>query len=429
MAKSAAINLALILLTALAAAIEDPLGIFCGSRDCYEVLGLERANADAKLVKKAYRQMSLRYHPDKYKGDDAADMFRLVAQAAEVLGDDEQRGLYDYYLDHPGQYYKVSGVHFYKSIPKTDVRFILAGGVILLSILLPFLQHQRYKDSVRIVRDGLPVNGGGTNTSVRLHQLCVDKYKDHMISAEAASASKTSSKSGAKKMSQIIKDPVFSQIVVDTIAELNLDGPFRKPGISSILIVQILIFPYTIFNWLRQVSISACVYAVCGAAVGVGSTLSGLVRSGQTKAPEDFPHRARHDQVPAKPSKPEVLRAAPLVDDISEEGSQSEPDDPETLRRAEDSCARGSLQRLLLSRVVGNSKKKLSPNSEEPLPFSKAEIKYICSRVSGDDARSLLQLSVRGKAQAADDQGRNAVVCICTYFCCIAITFCIVNAA
>jgi hypothetical protein len=44
--------LLLLQLLGTAVAVEDPLGIFCGSMDCYDVLGIARADADAKSIKK-----------------------------------------------------------------------------------------------------------------------------------------------------------------------------------------------------------------------------------------------------------------------------------------------------------------------------------------------------------------------------------------
>ncbi|HPU84749.1 MAG TPA: DnaJ domain-containing protein, partial [Candidatus Latescibacteria bacterium] len=64
-------------------------------RDYYEVLGIERtANDDA--VKKAYRKLALKYHPDRNPGDKAAEeKFKELAEAYEVLSDPEKRQRYD----------------------------------------------------------------------------------------------------------------------------------------------------------------------------------------------------------------------------------------------------------------------------------------------------------------------------------------------
>ncbi len=64
-------------------------------RDYYEVLGLNR-NADAAAIKKAFRKLAKKYHPD-INGDDpvAAEKFKEVNEAYEVLSDKEKRKLYD----------------------------------------------------------------------------------------------------------------------------------------------------------------------------------------------------------------------------------------------------------------------------------------------------------------------------------------------
>lgn len=64
-------------------------------RDYYEVLGIPR-DADAAAIKKAYRKLAKKYHPDTNKGDASADeKFKEVSEAYEVLKDAEKRKLYD----------------------------------------------------------------------------------------------------------------------------------------------------------------------------------------------------------------------------------------------------------------------------------------------------------------------------------------------
>ncbi|MGD8869478.1 MAG: molecular chaperone DnaJ [Gemmatimonadales bacterium] len=66
-------------------------------RDYYEVLGVSR-DADATAVKKAYRQLALKYHPDRNPDDpDAEEKFKEATEAYEVLRDSEMRALYDRY--------------------------------------------------------------------------------------------------------------------------------------------------------------------------------------------------------------------------------------------------------------------------------------------------------------------------------------------
>lgn len=64
-------------------------------RDYYEVLGIDR-NADAAAIKKAYRRLAKKYHPDMNVGNlDADEKFKEVTEAYNVLSDEEKRKLYD----------------------------------------------------------------------------------------------------------------------------------------------------------------------------------------------------------------------------------------------------------------------------------------------------------------------------------------------
>ena len=64
-------------------------------RDYYEVLGLEKG-ADAEQIKKAYRKLAGKYHPDRNPGDkQAEEKFKELGEAYEVLSDEEKRSRYD----------------------------------------------------------------------------------------------------------------------------------------------------------------------------------------------------------------------------------------------------------------------------------------------------------------------------------------------
>ena len=63
-------------------------------RDYYDVLGVSR-NASDEDIKKAFRKLALKYHPDKNKSSGANDKFKEINEAYQVLGDPNQKAAYD----------------------------------------------------------------------------------------------------------------------------------------------------------------------------------------------------------------------------------------------------------------------------------------------------------------------------------------------
>ncbi|HEX5125330.1 MAG TPA: molecular chaperone DnaJ [Rhodocyclaceae bacterium] len=77
-------------------------------RDYYEVLGLNRDASDDD-IKKAYRKLAMKHHPDRNPDDKSAEgKFKEVKEAYEVLSDDQKRGAYDRY-GHAGVDQSVGG--------------------------------------------------------------------------------------------------------------------------------------------------------------------------------------------------------------------------------------------------------------------------------------------------------------------------------
>eukprot|EP00981_Chlorochromonas_danica_P009353 scaffold2636_cov176-Ochromonas_danica.AAC.7 len=196
------------------AEIYDPLNVFCGSVSCYDVLNVTR-DATLKEIKKSYRKISITYHPDKYKESNATEVFRLIAKAYEVLSGNESRPLFDYYLDHPRDYYKVSGQHYYRNLPKADAT----------------LQN-------------LSLKNGGTKQTLELYRRATELYDEH-VQQLRAKGDKTAGKAKAQ-------DPAFEKCVEQVVAEVKIEGGYRKPEWRDLFAWQLLIFPYTFTVWCQK---------------------------------------------------------------------------------------------------------------------------------------------------------------------------------
>lgn len=65
-------------------------------KDYYKILGIP-AGSNEDEIKKAYRRMALKFHPDKNKDPNAEEKFKEIAEAYEVLSDPKKRVIYDQY--------------------------------------------------------------------------------------------------------------------------------------------------------------------------------------------------------------------------------------------------------------------------------------------------------------------------------------------
>jgi len=83
-------------------------------KDYYAILGVSRT-ATQEEIKKAYRRLAIKYHPDRNPGDkEAEEKFKEAAEAYEILGDPEKRAKYDRYGD--AAFAGGGGAHHYTDV-------------------------------------------------------------------------------------------------------------------------------------------------------------------------------------------------------------------------------------------------------------------------------------------------------------------------
>lgn len=213
-----------------AAKFEDKWNKFCGEPDCYKTLGLH-PNATKARIRRAYRNLSLEYHPDKNPGDRvAAEKFRRVARANEVLTNDDERKKLDYYMENPAEYWQAYGSYVsYAYAPKSSVFTVLFLLLMFASALQPAIQMSKHTQYISKLRraalNKFPVGGGGTVESLEVRRAAEERM----------AAEKPNKKLDKKKRLEDAVDAVIS--------EVHIDGPFCKPTWRQVPIVRVCLVP------------------------------------------------------------------------------------------------------------------------------------------------------------------------------------------
>jgi curved DNA-binding protein CbpA len=222
-----------------AAEFQDKWEKFCGVPDCYTELGLF-PNATKAQIRRAYRQLSLEFHPDKNPGDDTAlKRFNKVARANEVLTNDEQRKKLDYYTENPGEYWSLYG-SFIEAVyaPKTDVKIALLILLLFAAILQPTLQinkHQQYKSAfVKAALAKLPVAGGGSAEALQLRAEADVLLKEKLAARKKAKKTK-------------LTGPEEKALLKETLGELadkaTFPPEFAYPTLADNLLYKAVTWP------------------------------------------------------------------------------------------------------------------------------------------------------------------------------------------
>uniref|UniRef100_A0A1I7YUS6 J domain-containing protein n=1 Tax=Steinernema glaseri TaxID=37863 RepID=A0A1I7YUS6_9BILA len=214
-------------------------GLYCGLEICYDVLGLDRETFRKSELAKTYRKLAKKFHPDRVKNEEdkaiAEERFRLVATAYETLKDDETRGFYDYYLDHPEErYYNYYQYYRMRATPKVDVRLVVIGVVSVISLIQYLSAKNKYSEAID-------------------YAVKVAKYRNAAIDiAKDRGLIDVDPKTGKIRKNKKSKEAVDIEAIVRAIVEENMDvrGGYKKESIYDTFAWHIVSFPLTLFRYV-----------------------------------------------------------------------------------------------------------------------------------------------------------------------------------
>eukprot|EP00928_Gymnodinium_smaydae_P022002 TRINITY_DN18618_c0_g2_i1.p1 TRINITY_DN18618_c0_g2~~TRINITY_DN18618_c0_g2_i1.p1 ORF type:complete len:349 (+),score=38.51 TRINITY_DN18618_c0_g2_i1:79-1125(+) len=196
--------------------------LYCGRNDCYELLELQRG-ASLGDIKKSYRKLALKWHPDKNKEAGAVETFRAITRAYEILSDEDMREAYHYFQDNPDAYMS----HYYQYYraayqPKTPLWIVVVGVLVFLSILQHINNHWKYNAAIRAV----------------MYQQQFKRRVNERLDAEVKKL----------KLSKVEKEVLRGRIEMDVLEnECKLGGElFAKPSLRRLIGVRALMLPWTI---------------------------------------------------------------------------------------------------------------------------------------------------------------------------------------
>jgi DnaJ family protein A protein 2 len=139
----------------------------------YDRLGVA-PNASSAEIKKAYRNMAMKYHPDKNSGDpDAAEKFKACSEAYEILSDEEKREMYD---RHGQAAFKDGGMRGGGGMQEDILRHFFGGGIFGEPFGSPRgpSGKKKTKDIVQELKVPLSVlyEGGKRNIKIQKNVIC-----------------------------------------------------------------------------------------------------------------------------------------------------------------------------------------------------------------------------------------------------------------
>lgn len=245
--------------------------MYCGLESCYGVLGIHRESSP-RDIKKAYRILSRKYHPDRNPGADAT-RFIKISEAHDILIDKDSRAAYDYYIDHPEERWKNQyNLYRVRYAPKTDLRLVLLGFVAASSLFQYISAVQRHRFAMKVLR------------------------RDERVLKKARDRVKANKKGDAKAKRSRKKTAALERAIDDVLEEnVELIGGFAKPSVRCTLAAWIVLGPY----WLVRMIAENGRWFVKVRRNRIGSPLSQTARTTAARCSSTLRLRVRSNSIPS----------------------------------------------------------------------------------------------------------------------------------
>ena len=159
--------------------------------DYYDTLGVTR-NASNEDIKKAFRRLAMKYHPDRNKDDGAEARFKEIGEAYEILSDAEKRTAYDRF-GHAG----LQGFDFGRGLRRRGPRR-------LRRHLRGVLRRQRDRHGGR-VRRSVARTGGSISTSTSPRPLSASSERSRSSESSAVAAAPAAGRSRDRSQRDAIR--------------------------------------------------------------------------------------------------------------------------------------------------------------------------------------------------------------------------------
>ncbi|MDY3316126.1 J domain-containing protein [Riemerella anatipestifer] len=203
-------------------------------KNYYYFLGISE-EATSEDIKKAYRKLSLKYHPDKNENDPFfVERFREVQEAYEVLINLSSRSLYDQKLAQIQQNIKSDQPPYIKTFHTNKLR-VKRGEEIILN------WQTQNADVIKIIPFGLVKNYG--EKKVKITQFDANGECKILLNATNTLLQKTVAKGITIKEMQEVETPLFETHFTNTKQQPNIaNRPSKLPYILALLLVILLLF-------------------------------------------------------------------------------------------------------------------------------------------------------------------------------------------